>query len=299
MQPDSKLPSASPRGLGRLVDLSRPELELRELALDGTVCARMCDVLRSNDTVTSIDLSSNRIGDRGAEQIGLLLQENTNIVTLNLRNNDITDWGVGAIVRGAKRHRKLQSLDVAGNAITDMGLAEIAKLLQGPSQLREIVLTDTKITFSGAVAFAQAMLGNDSLLYLTLPFTLGAPLINELEKLLKRNWMKAHKYDAQIAAARALTERMSAHRAMKQRQWRPSQPASDPPTARTRTCASDMEDWCDPAISATTMYLAVLDRKMRSTNAGSAATARLPPSLSLPPISSPRTQHSTGNVRSR
>lgn len=57
----------------------------------------LSDALKINESLTSIDLSYNRIGTEGAESLADAFAQNPSLTELNLRRNKIGDAGASAL----------------------------------------------------------------------------------------------------------------------------------------------------------------------------------------------------------
>eukprot|EP00913_Durusdinium_trenchii_P022063 g20733.t1 len=80
-------------------------------------------VLDSNNVLKKIDLSDNRFGSRGAQQLASGVSRNKSLIELNLSRNSIGDQGAEeflAVLDVAVRPRPaaLRILDLSGNSIT-------------------------------------------------------------------------------------------------------------------------------------------------------------------------------------
>lgn len=108
---------------------------LRSLVLDGnTVKAENWHELMGEESpVQNLSLRHCGITDKGAELIGQALgsikKTNTKLISLNLSGNKITDKGAEHIALGLRMNRTLMSLSLASNFIEDKGAAKLAEIL--------------------------------------------------------------------------------------------------------------------------------------------------------------------------
>ena len=119
--------------------------------------------IEANDlpvTVTSLNVSSQRIGNAGATMVAGILQRNTSIRQLDLSNSAITVDGAKRIAASLHSNTSLLNLDVADNRI---GAKALAAALQHNTTLRSLNLTAAAIGNSGATALATALQTNTSL----------------------------------------------------------------------------------------------------------------------------------------
>jgi hypothetical protein len=242
-------------------DFSSPTLSLSRIGMDPALCAELCGVLTNNEIVSTVDFSRNNLGDEGAEHIARLLAANKGIISVNLAHNGVTDAGAIVIARAARRHAALQSLNLSGNPIGDAGLAEISRLVTVSGQLAELVLIDTVITIRGALGLAEAMASNHSLTFASLPYALGFAILDEIQRILMRNYAASMNLDEQVHLAAAAQSRKDYATTRRKQQWEPVQPCAEPRESRTVATASTLTDWVDATQRPTLMYLSLLDKK--------------------------------------
>lgn len=247
----------------QLIDFDSDHVALPSCSIGPDLCAELCAALAPNDSVNSLDLSHNHIGDDGAECIARLLAANRHVVSLNLSHNAITDAGVILIARAARRHGTLQMLNLASNPIGDAGLAEITRLVAMSDALRELALLDTSVSVRGAMGLAEAMVRNYSLIFVSLPHSLGFTVLDEVQRLLSRNFARESGLDDQIRLAAAAAKAQAANEAARQQQWRPTQPKAESRTARTRALDAPLQDWSDATQRSTLIYLNLLSKRAK------------------------------------
>ena len=147
--------------------------------------------LCNNRTICTLDISNNKIGDLGAQEIAEALHENTTLQTLNISYNIIQVVGARAIagalrankalqnldisknnihVEGAKfiaealyENRTLQKLDVSNNNILDDGAIAISECIKKNSALQQLVISGNNVSVEGAIKFAEAVKINTTL----------------------------------------------------------------------------------------------------------------------------------------
>ena len=71
--------------------------------------------LKSNTTLTTLDLQRNSIGDEGACTLGDSLKSNSTLTILNLKNNSIGDEGARALSDSLKSNSTLTELNISQN----------------------------------------------------------------------------------------------------------------------------------------------------------------------------------------
>lgn len=126
--------------------------------------------LRSNCSLTYLNLGYNAIGETGAAAIGEALQSNCNLTHLYLTKNKIGDRGVEALAKALQSKRFFTQLNpLEQTSIEDSGVAEfhfaLVKAIHGSCSIRVTCLDLSKnnICCSGAIALANALLSNSTL----------------------------------------------------------------------------------------------------------------------------------------
>ncbi len=106
----------------------------------------LCEYLKRNQTIDTLDLQHNNIGPDGATYFSL---HNQTIKNLDLNVNRIGDEGCDALIR---RHPNLTGLRVEGNNISDRGVSNIHL----NTTLTYLKLVDNFITDNGAVYLSRS-----------------------------------------------------------------------------------------------------------------------------------------------
>ena len=91
----------------------------------------IADALRVNGSLTSLDLSINRLGAEGAAALAPALAANGLLTSLDLSNNYLTDEGVSAVCEAIKSNKetKLASLNFGNNGIGPVGANAVAAMV--------------------------------------------------------------------------------------------------------------------------------------------------------------------------
>ncbi len=113
-------------------------LDLSEMDLTNSDITCLCDALRNNTNLKTLNLAGNQISNAGARA----LARNTTLTTLNLARNQITDSGAEVLAKSTT----LTTLDLSCNLITDAG----AKALAETTTLTTLNLARNTISFKGA-----------------------------------------------------------------------------------------------------------------------------------------------------
>jgi len=97
---------------------------------DSTGVQALCDVLKSNMTISHLDLRNNRVTNVGAKYVGEMLMSNTTITHLDLSWNDLGVDGGLALLDGLKHNSTLVDCQLSGSKVGEETLHEVAFLLR-------------------------------------------------------------------------------------------------------------------------------------------------------------------------
>eukprot|EP00750_Incisomonas_marina_P015224 INCI18118.3.p1 GENE.INCI18118.3~~INCI18118.3.p1 ORF type:complete len:950 (-),score=167.00 INCI18118.3:206-3055(-) len=104
-----------------------------------------------------LDLSFNRIAERGATILCTALRSNKLITRLDLRGNNLHDRGAGALCAALKFNRVLEELNLQSNGIGDSGATMLADAFNLTTSLKRIDLWGNPVRHRGALAIANAI----------------------------------------------------------------------------------------------------------------------------------------------
>ncbi|XP_037666592.1 leucine-rich repeat-containing protein 45 [Choloepus didactylus] len=117
----NNLQAAGAEALGKLL---RQNKSLRSLTLEWNslgawedAFAAFCAGLGANTALLQLDLRSNQISHKGAEELALALRGNTSLQQLDLRWNNVGLLGGRALVQGLPGNKTLCGLELAGNNV--------------------------------------------------------------------------------------------------------------------------------------------------------------------------------------
>ncbi|KAF9956626.1 hypothetical protein BGZ72_002637 [Mortierella alpina] len=130
--------------------------------------ADLAEALKTNLSLTTLDLQGNAIGNDGAKALAAALEINSTMTTLNLTDNDIGPLGANALAEALKTNSTLTTLNLRGNAIGDDGAKALAAALKINSTMTTLNLTYNGIGPLGANALAEALKTNSTLTALNL-----------------------------------------------------------------------------------------------------------------------------------
>ncbi|KAF8946564.1 hypothetical protein BGZ47_000162 [Haplosporangium gracile] len=128
----------------------------------------MAEALRTNSTLITLHLGSNVIGDSGAQSLSAVLKMNSTLITLNLDHNSIGDEGAQALSEVLKTNSTLITLHLGSNMIGDSGAQSLSAVLKTNSTLITLNLDHNSIGDEGARALSEALKTNSTLIALDL-----------------------------------------------------------------------------------------------------------------------------------
>lgn len=129
-------------------------LEKNEIGADGL--ESLCAALQKCN-LEVLNISSNSIGDKGAEVISDYLKINNNLLSLSIDHNNIYAGGVAYLATGLKHCCKLLSLKLDHNEISDHCAMILSDNLKHCQQIQTISLSSSRMTDDGAKAFSDCL----------------------------------------------------------------------------------------------------------------------------------------------
>ena len=163
-------------------------IDLGENKIGAAGAKALAQALKTNTSVTKIYLGKNEIGDAGAQVLAEALKINTTLKTIDLTHNKIGTAGAQAMADALKLNTSVTTLDFKQNKIGTAGAQVLAEALKINTTLTTIDLTYNKIGIAGAQAMADALKLNTTVT--TLDFEgneIGAAGIQALADALKVN----------------------------------------------------------------------------------------------------------------
>ena len=121
-----------------------------------------------NEALISIDISShkglnrNRIGPKGAESMGKVLQSCSILQFLNLAGTGIGTEGLKYLIPGIAKSKNLLSLNLSSNALSWEKLRELGRSVLS-SNIIKLELSNNKLGYEGALAVAEMLMGHDNM----------------------------------------------------------------------------------------------------------------------------------------
>eukprot|EP00304_Pavlova_gyrans_P013504 CAMPEP_0206039386 /NCGR_PEP_ID=MMETSP1466-20131121/4723_1 /ASSEMBLY_ACC=CAM_ASM_001126 /TAXON_ID=44452 /ORGANISM="Pavlova gyrans, Strain CCMP608" /LENGTH=263 /DNA_ID=CAMNT_0053414023 /DNA_START=1 /DNA_END=792 /DNA_ORIENTATION=+ len=125
-------------------------LDLSENELTSETGALLARVLDGNDTLTTLVLEHNRLGDEGVAALAAMLEsELCRVRFLDLSRNKLMDRGALALAKALKTNLALTTLKLSRNKITDKGGAALGKAFRASTSLKTLDLRWNDMTADG------------------------------------------------------------------------------------------------------------------------------------------------------
>lgn len=105
-------------------------LKWNTIGKDPSGVIALCEVLKSNLTISHVDLRNNRVNNVGAKAIAEMLRANTTISHLDLSWNDLGVDGGLALLEGLKHNSTLIDCQLSGSKVGEETMHEVAFLLR-------------------------------------------------------------------------------------------------------------------------------------------------------------------------
>lgn len=131
------------------------------------------------------------LGTEGVRDIAQFLKSDHTVTEINLWENNLSVAGVRTIGNALEVNQTVQQIDLWKNNLGDEGAKVIAKVLEVNCTLNQIDLSDNAISIVGARALADAMKANRVVTRMNLSRNNlggeGAQILREIDGYLKRN----------------------------------------------------------------------------------------------------------------
>ncbi|KAJ3367784.1 Leucine-rich repeat-containing protein 45 [Kappamyces sp. JEL0680] len=141
-----------------------------ELALLTTGCIKLANALKSNATLTYLDLRGNSIRSDGAIALGQMLKVNNKLESLFLEWNCLGIWdnGIRAISEALSINETLRVLDLRNNKVGPESTQTMAHALKYNTSLRKLDMRWNSCGLLGGRAFADLLQCNRTMVDLEL-----------------------------------------------------------------------------------------------------------------------------------
>ncbi len=150
-------------GRGLCCNAGLVELSLSLCGVTGKEAKSLAKAQMKNNTLKSLDLSCNELGNDGIFHISSSLKVNSTLQELYLRNCSLSAEDIKVLVDSLLSNTSLVCLDLSYNPISDTGATHIADLLKHNTRLTEVRLVHCNTTGRGAQSLAAALRENNSL----------------------------------------------------------------------------------------------------------------------------------------
>jgi Ran GTPase-activating protein (RanGAP) involved in mRNA processing and transport len=241
--------------------LEKPQLRILNLKSNGITDVGVAFLVRAlsrHGTLKTLILGSNPISDQGLGEIGrmLTMDSSTGMMMTNNNNNN----NASSNPANNNNNFLLGSTSTSNNNNNAESTSFLISGTRRPIDLEEIDLMDTPISLHGTLTFADALVKNESLLRVRLPHVLGHRVLQEIERLMRRNWMRKNRVDETRALRAADNFEDELRNAKVAAQWRSVQPKAKPPPPAS---GFSLEDWSDAGLAPVLVCLEILDKKSK------------------------------------
>eukprot|EP00929_Paragymnodinium_shiwhaense_P109933 TRINITY_DN76554_c0_g1_i1.p1 TRINITY_DN76554_c0_g1~~TRINITY_DN76554_c0_g1_i1.p1 ORF type:complete len:619 (-),score=171.57 TRINITY_DN76554_c0_g1_i1:47-1903(-) len=143
----------------RSLNCKLEHLDVSFLEMGPRVGAKVLEAIAENDTLTSLDIVGNNIGERGAIALAAVLAASEiRLEALNCASNAMGSTGAQAIAEGIEVNETMLELDISDNQIGDIGMQAFAQsIVNGELLLTKLDLSMNNISKEGAVEFARCL----------------------------------------------------------------------------------------------------------------------------------------------
>lgn len=142
-------------------------LNLKGNEIDCLGAHYLSECLKTNATLTTLNLSGNRLSSFGTKCLSLALRTNGTLTSLDVSDTSID---AQALCEALKVNATLTSLDLTSNGFGDSGAQAVSDVLQGNATLMKLRLTQTRIGAKGTQYICEALARNDTLTSLDFSF---------------------------------------------------------------------------------------------------------------------------------
>jgi Ran GTPase-activating protein (RanGAP) involved in mRNA processing and transport len=147
-------------------------------------CMRLARYLRTNKTVTRVELHDCGVTADGCAHLAGALASNSVLARLSLDHNHVRDRGVDALATALASNHALQALSLKFCAITPAGADACARLV-AVAKLKELELHGNELRAEGATRCLVALATNTTLTRLGLACTMWGPESAVIDALLE------------------------------------------------------------------------------------------------------------------
>jgi Ran GTPase-activating protein (RanGAP) involved in mRNA processing and transport len=184
--------------LRRLVESGAESVAFSDTFMGDEGCRMLCDQLKENTRVRSLDLRGCNIRSEGAVALAGLISNNSTLTFLGLEWNGVgmIDSGFQTLCKAIARNQSLVEVDFRNNNIGPAGGAALAALLAQNRKLERVDLRWNNLGVNGGRELAAAMQDNTTLVGLELS---GNKVLDDSLRAVERALRRNRSDDTQIA----------------------------------------------------------------------------------------------------
>lgn len=128
-----------------------------------TACKYIAELIKTNKTITSLNLGLNNFSNIGIAIIAEALKDNITLTELNIGWNGIGEDGARAVGESLKHNTGLKTLHIDRNPLGDKGAEALSMGLKENSTLTDLIIERSEISNAGGKALALALTENKTL----------------------------------------------------------------------------------------------------------------------------------------
>ena len=141
--------------------VTKLDLSQNRISKNGAISISKC--IKHNKTLKELDVSKNKISNIGLKKIAVAMQANQTLQKFNFSYSNLSDNGTIAISECLKHNNTLQELKISRNKLSINGIISISNTLQTHSTLQALDISYNNISDDGAVAICQCLKNNNTL----------------------------------------------------------------------------------------------------------------------------------------
>lgn len=156
---NAMLAEVAPRGLSAMACLSSLDLSWNDIGNKGA--AKVVEAVLPLSFLTTLNLSGNRVADAGAAEVARLVAESASLVELDVSSNDFSLVGVEAVISAIAGKCRVRHVDLSSNSKASSVPAPLLERLFSTPSLISVAVRDLGITASVAAEFLPVSIGQN------------------------------------------------------------------------------------------------------------------------------------------
>mmetsp|Transcript_6180 Transcript_6180/g.9002 ORF Transcript_6180/g.9002 Transcript_6180/m.9002 type:complete len:904 (-) Transcript_6180:232-2943(-) len=175
---DNNIGDAEAAVLSKALSANKDEfaLEALQLSFNKLTCVGVESLMNSvwgSKTLKEVRLDNNKIGDRGAQLVAVVLTS-TDLEILDIGFNNITSVGMKALMKLIAENKSLKSLSISGNRLDTVGSKAVAFALAYNRSLRSVFIDKCSMGYAAQRQIAAGIVSNSgTCLQIVTGFRLG------------------------------------------------------------------------------------------------------------------------------